>query len=486
MKKVRFGFAAFFAAFFIGISCAGGGIKANFLKGYESADLEQINISSVDADNLLKKIRELNKKVIEAKTVSGSYDYDNIIRGLEDIFMQYKSLEGINRVADYNDAVLLIPPKSSVSMKVKTYCLDSGKASPKKDEPYVLFDGEPDIAMFKDIMKYTNSKETVKQSLKQKLLWNLQNHVRYERLSGEERKLLNRIDSNAYLRVDNFFKDAAGSLLKELIPGWKEAEKVSRIVKGTVYKYEDYKRNVMSLVSKHSIPEVAGPIKSDGYDVYTIVEPEGFSKAKITFINLTDKTQKINSYFRPLRNDVQPLAFDLPVYIDNTLENKIRKEIGELIILSVEFISGSRAKLYDDYIAIKIGKGDRVTIEDNPERIIDFWKAMNNRNKAFKLTKKVCEENPGMCSKNMHNCNGDAFRHAMWNALMQRDIGDYAEIIATNHERNIDNSAENNMDLFNNKIGRNIGKKLKEKGIIDDDSYCREVLDSIDKMKYLK
>ncbi|MDP2160604.1 MAG: hypothetical protein Q8K02_08995, partial [Flavobacterium sp.] len=79
----------------------------------------------------------------------------------------------------------------------------------------------------------------------------------------------------------------------------------------------------------------------------------------------------------------------------------------------------------------------------------------------------------------------DAFRHAYWNAIMTRDIGyDFAKEIADNHELNRDNPGEKarQMDLWNNKVGRDIGQKLKDERIMDDDSYAKEILDNIEKL----
>ena len=45
---------------------------------------------------------------------------------------------------------------------------------------------------------------------------------------------------------------------------------------------------------------------------------------------------------------------------------------------------------------------------------------------------------------------------------------------------------ENRMDLWNNKIGRDIGNRLKEEGIMDDDSYVDEILKNKDKLVVLE
>jgi hypothetical protein len=59
----------------------------------------------------------------------------------------------------------------------------------------------------------------------------------------------------------------------------------------------------------------------------------------------------------------------------------------------------------------------------------------------------------------LHNGPADAWRHCFWNCNMTHALGyDQAETIATNHESHGGGPAnENQMDLFNNEVGRNCG-----------------------------
>lgn len=66
-------------------------------------------------------------------------------------------------------------------------------------------------------------------------------------------------------------------------------------------------------------------------------------------------------------------------------------------------------------------------------------------------------------ANSIHNGKGDAFRHAYFNALNVISIGKfYAEQLSTAHENKPSEYSysfkENNMDLFNNKIGRDYGE----------------------------
>ncbi len=59
----------------------------------------------------------------------------------------------------------------------------------------------------------------------------------------------------------------------------------------------------------------------------------------------------------------------------------------------------------------------------------------------------------------LYQGNGDAFRHSYWNALMYHDVGPLlAEGFATAHESTSPEGIDKSMDLFNNNVGRNIGR----------------------------
>ena len=55
--------------------------------------------------------------------------------------------------------------------------------------------------------------------------------------------------------------------------------------------------------------------------------------------------------------------------------------------------------------------------------------------------------------------NGDAFRHAYWNALNLKSVGaDIAKAFANAHESETPEGNDKTMDLRNNTVGRNIGR----------------------------
>ena len=69
---------------------------------------------------------------------------------------------------------------------------------------------------------------------------------------------------------------------------------------------------------------------------------------------------------------------------------------------------------------------------------------------------------PTYCER--YNGKGDAFRHAYWNALASQSLGvNTTKLLTTKHEEKPSeypyNYKENEMDLFNNQIGRDIFKQ---------------------------
>jgi len=452
--------------------------KIDFLSEYDDG-LNNVKFELIDENELYDSIINLNKKICDLG--KDENEVDEIVKEIEKVVEKYKNYLNIKKIADYSEGIYVIPPRTIVSVNVNTYCLDSNAAAPSKEEPYILTKSEPEIPLFKEIMKYTNSKYYIKKSLKQHLLWNLKNNVIFEALSKDERDLLLSIDSVAYLKVNSQIKQTTIDLFKNLIPEINKVEKINTIIKGKVYKYEEYAQNIERLVSKFEMPKIEKPIKSDGYNLYTIIKPNSFSNARITFINTSKDEVKIHyGYFRPLREDVQPLAFDLPEF-DEKLYDKIKKAFAELEISSLNAYGK-----YTD-MPFKLEEGDKLLIEKYPNRLVDFWKAFQDRNKALKMTMEFCKQYPDLCNNNMYNDKGDAFRHAIWNAFMQRDIGEFTIDIANGHELSYNiNEAERKMDMNNNKIGREIGQKLKDANIFDDKAYYDEILKNIERLRSIK
>lgn len=75
--------------------------------------------------------------------------------------------------------------------------------------------------------------------------------------------------------------------------------------------------------------------------------------------------------------------------------------------------------------------------------------------------------------KNGHNDSSDAFRHCYWSALLARDIGEAdAKEFTDLHESSPSNpAAEKSMDIANNLVGIEIGKKGGSDGQLSTKCY---------------
>lgn len=390
-----------------------------------------------------------------------------MLNELQPIVDEYKNLaSGCNNI-NVQEQAITVPAKTRLTLELNTYCLSPHSAAPSDDEPYILVSEAPDIPLYVEMMKYTNNHIRVSQTMKQSIIWNLKNGVKFENLPLEQKVLLLKIDSAAYLKVNNEIKEQLKNSMNHLFTQYIPSDILSSInlVKGKEYKYDTYRRNIENLKSKIAKPS-NGYIKSDGYDIFAMVNPAGFSHAVVTFINTSNVDQTIHSYFKPLRKDIQPLGYDVPDL--NEFRDALKQAFGELAV-DVAALLG-----------FKLVSGDRLTIENNPEKLIDLLKAFKDKQNAENRTFKEF-------GYNGRNDISDAFRHAYWNAIMARDIGDsFAADIANNHELNERNKEENQMDLWNNHVGREIGTRLKQKGTFDDDSYAKEILANKNKLRILR
>ncbi|MFH0947637.1 MAG: hypothetical protein V1833_01380 [Elusimicrobiota bacterium] len=452
-------------------SCATGLLKVKYLENDDYSSLQDISYTPTDINNTTNKIQTLRERIQRYDDKLTDKDYDDIIKELTPIVEEYKKHSAAVNVINKDNGTIVIPPKTKLTLKLNTYCLSSQKASPSDDEPYILTNRVPDIPLYSEIMRYTNTKEAVDQHLKQNVIWNLQNKVKFEDLPSDQRELLLKVDKNAYLKVNNYFKEVAkeglGKLIGKYLPSEVESVKeVVEIIKGKVYDYHEYAKRIENLNSKYKKPNNDKPVKAEGYEIYALVKANGYSNATVTFVNTTDNPIEINSYFEPLRKDVQSLGFDVPDF--NKYYNNLQYEFTYLLGDILSLIGYG-------------GLGDAKTLVENVkniDRIYDIITACKNKTNAFNRTYKEFGY-----SKDDDTSN--AFLHAYWNAIMTRDVGyDFAKEIADNHElnREPDNEASIEMDLWNNSIGRDICSRLKYQGIIDDDLYAKEILDNMDKL----
>lgn len=440
--------------------------KNEILSSYSDLNLKTIELNKSSAEELLIKINKAINKIKSMKKKSTSVEIENFVLELNEIKEELNAVQLNEKICDYDKGEFVIPPMTQVIMQLDSYCLNSLKAIPDKDETFVFTKESPDIPVFYELMKYTNTVEATDKKFKQKLLWHLANDVKFENLSFEESAILLKADPSSIIKVNSGMREAAGNYLKRIIPGLKEADRAYKIIKGKVHTYEEYESVLTALVSKEKPVEVQGPVKSDGYELYTETETKGYKAVKIKMINTGLEPVRAYGYLRPLRADVQPIALDLPKSPEDSMKDAITKQWNQLAADSILYI-------FDD----KINEGDKKTIIDNPDKLVDIWRAYGDNIKAKEYTEKFCRDYPELCSDSRHNCTADAFRHAIWNAFMARDVGDFALEISNNHEMISDqHEMEREMDLYNNKIGWDAGISLKERGFLDDSLYYEELL----------
>lgn len=101
------------------------------------------------------------------------------------------------------------------------------------------------------------------------------------------------------------------------------------------------------------------------------------------------------------------------------------------------------------YIQENLNAAENVLFNANPV------KGLNVCSMAYYATNKAAEL---FQSNTLYQGNGDAYRHAHWNADMAHTYGSsYAEKWANAHESESPSGYDKTMDLFNNRVGRDLG-----------------------------
>lgn len=219
---------------------------------------------------------------------------------------------------------LVLTPSSKITLTFKSYCLNPCKSRPDANVLYVFSYESPDIPLAENIIKYYGKHPEIDQTLKQQLIWNLVNRVKFEDLSTEEQTLLTKIDRLACLKVNNYLKEKKSGLLKKLVEDHIPEEIRSKIfiTKEKFYTYEDYERQIESLTSEHPSPIKLVPQAICDTKCFGLVKMDGYSKATIEFYNPTTEIQKIE--FNPkwrkfLTPEAQKFLGYQPIFVEPPL-----------------------------------------------------------------------------------------------------------------------------------------------------------------------
>ncbi|MDR2192381.1 MAG: hypothetical protein LBO62_05855 [Endomicrobium sp.] len=411
---------------------------------------------------MLANIKVINNLLLDNEVPESRYE--DILNQLELLGEQIKMFRAIE--FNRKDASFTIAPHSKTVLKSKSYCLNSGKASPNSKEQFILRKRPPEIPLYKDIALYTNAAfGIISKHEKQSLLWNLNNNVKFESLPINQQAFLLKMDPMSYLKINNQIKSEVKSQLTKFanaqIPFYNEAINAMSLAKGSAHTYETYAKNIETLVSKIKPIDNVNPIKSDGYDIFTQTLSSGFSETQIIFINTSASPQIITcaAFLDPLRPDVQPIGFDLPEIYEEyeKYKDEILSELDKLLIKLSKKIP-------------RLNVGDHKSIEDNIHDKLDLFFFFLDGGIAWFHTKT-------RFGKNSEDSENDAFRHALWNALMTRDIGTQkAEEFSENHELPSTQDKGRKMDLHNNRVGREIAERLLKSGDGSIKSFIDEIL----------
>lgn len=139
--------------------------------------------------------------------------------------------------------------------------------------------------------------------------------------------------------------------------------------------------------------------------------------------------------------------------LNSYVEELIISRVGNNAVLSERRVSRQSYEL-DSYVEGYLNDEEKRLYSQNKAKAL---LCMANGKLALEISK-------NRYSSGLHNGNGDAFRHALWNAGMVKDVGaDFAKKWSDAHEYGSKGQPkiEQTMDLYNNNIGINIAKSNK-------------------------
>lgn len=214
----------------------------------------------------------------------------------------------------FDGTLVRVPAKSRLKVNLQSFCLDSGRASPDKNERFKWLKKAPSIPYYKDILRLASNKSITAENA-QSLLWNLQNKAPWESYPDHLQAILQKIDPKAALKLPSRAKDqiksAALEYLRDSVPGVAKAENVIGITEGEYYKYADYSRSIEQLKSQFQLEISDVLLNIPDTKLYSDVNSNGYTNQSLTFYNPTNIDQEIDLadyYLQPQRQDVQRIG----------------------------------------------------------------------------------------------------------------------------------------------------------------------------------
>jgi len=149
-------------------------------------------------------------------------------------------------------------------------------------------------------------------------------------------------------------------------------------------------------------------------------------------------------------NEINDYIEQHPGVSEDKINKFIRQEMKKKYSNKMKYKETNDGMMIQYYAPTDLNPEEQELYDSNPYKGLQ---ALYYGNKAI-------DESEARYSSGLHNGNGDAFRHAYWNALMVKHIDyDWAVAWATAHEEGAEGQPliEKQMDLYNNAEGRVLG-----------------------------
>lgn len=280
----------------------------------------------------------IGKRLIQFKRAlaKGNFDEDDwrLHDEVLDDYIQLKLL---------TSTTVFVPSRSRIAIPVETYCLDSHKASPEKQEVYHWQKSEPGIVFYRKLLELRRSNEVSQRDL-QELLWNLRNQTRWEDYPQRYRKILLRADPGAQVKLPSEIKDKLKSAVSDAllgIPGVEYAVSAVDLVRGKYYQYADFRKSVEGLSSKTPLADRDSPTQIPGTEIYSTSLSQGFARQNLLLYNPSDEPEILrleDYYLAPEREDIQRIGINPVGSSHVALISDLEKALyGEMARLGIGF-----------------------------------------------------------------------------------------------------------------------------------------------------
>ncbi|MBI4040260.1 MAG: hypothetical protein HY390_00160 [Deltaproteobacteria bacterium] len=429
--------------------------------GIELKDLSEIDLS--DKQNFDYFLRVIKKELSLVKS------RDEI---LPETWNKIGQLLEIYRliIRHISQNQILVPAKTKMVLKLDSFCLDPVRPVPQLTEVFQWVYGDSGILFYEKILKYYQSKNRSQKDLIQELIWNLANGTYYENYPDKLKKLLNEIDSSAFLKVPS---RARKKIIEEGISALEgmmgvDIQGAIQIVRGKYYSLSEFKAALENLNSSYELPDKQFYSEIPKTDLFSSSRSQNYQFQKFYFFNPTDETQKIDLdhyHLKSFRVDVQRIgltaSFGDVDYFKKQLEQFFKNVLGQMGVLYPT-----------------LNAEEQALIQKYPyESLRVFW----HKSRAEFVELLIFH------NKGSEDGEGDAFRHFVWAGFLTHDLGQsLAKRFLKAHEQNIPvNHPTRKMDEHNNKKGMETAFQLEQDNRFSARNLYNEALKAIHNNKLI-